>query len=76
MHTESSTHSAPIQALSQGGSTVCHSQAVSNVHQQLDIARGLSEGPPTPYCKYVPQSVLQNSRTVPLRVHNNWSNRP
>jgi hypothetical protein len=48
-------------ALTQGDYTHRHNQGDSIVHQELPIKCGLSKGPPMPYYRYEPQSVLEKS---------------
>jgi hypothetical protein len=49
------------RALAQDDYIHRHSQVANIVHKELVIKRGLSKEPPIPYCKYEPQSVLENS---------------
>jgi hypothetical protein len=67
-------------AIAQGDYIYRHNQVANIVHQELAIKCGLLKGPSTPYYKYDPQSVLENSNyklyydmsIITLRtIHNN-----
>jgi len=49
-----------MMMIAQGYYTHHHHQLANIVHQKLAFKCGLSNGPPMPYYKYEPQSVLEN----------------